>query len=184
MRGQKIWAPPDDPSSLAALRSLNLVPVLKPMSDVYTSLQTGNIDVVPFSPIGALVLQLHTEVDYLTELPMIYTVGLMAIQKKAFEKLVPDDQQIVRDVMGRLYARYDKKNLADNVAAKAAVIKSGVTLIVPDAEDTAEIRRIVLKSNRELAEQGEYSIELYDEMLGYVEQYRSEKAGAVVVGQK
>lgn len=176
MRGKKIWAPPGDPAGLAALRALDLVPVLKPMSDVYTSLQTGNIDVVPFSPIGALVLQLHTEVDYLTDLPMVYTVGLMVVQKQAFGKLAPADQQIVRDVMGRLYSQYDTKNVADNIAAKAAVIKSGVELIVPDAQDAADIRRIVLQSNRELGRKGEFSLQLYEEMLAHIAEYRSGQA--------
>jgi TRAP-type C4-dicarboxylate transport system substrate-binding protein len=172
MRGLKIWAPPGDPSSLAALRSLDLVPVLKPMGDIYTSLQTGNINVVPFSAIGALVLQLHTEVDYLTDLPLVYTAGIMAIQKKAFAKLPADDQQIVREVIGDLYRRYDEKNLVDDADAKEALINSGVQKIVPSAEDLAEISRIVLRSNLVLAEQGEYSLDLYTQMLDYVAEYR------------
>lgn len=186
MRGQKIWAPPGDPASLAALRSLDLVPVLKPMGDVYTSLQTGNIDVVPFSPIGALVLQLHTEDDYLTDLPMVYTVGLMAIDKRYFARISPEDQQVFRDVMSRLYARYDEKNLIDNAEAKQAVVRSGVEMIMPDPAETAEIREIVLASNRKLAEQGEFSVELYEQMLGYAARYRAdnEASTAVAAGQQ
>lgn len=183
MRGQKIWAPPGDPVSLEALKSLDLVPVLKPMGDVYTSLQTGNIDVVPFSPIGALVLQLHTEVDYLTDLPMVYTVGLMAIDKNVFDDLSADDQQVVREVMGELYRHYDAQNLIDNANAKQAVIDSGVKLIVPDAAELSEIRKVVLESNHKLAEKGEFSLNLYEQMLGYIDQYRSEHDSAQASAQ-
>ncbi|MDX1500291.1 MAG: TRAP transporter substrate-binding protein DctP [Woeseiaceae bacterium] len=185
MRGKKIWAPPGDPAGLAALRALDLVPVLKPMGDVYTSLQTGNIDVVPFSPIGALVLQLHTEIDYLTDLPMVYTVGLLALSERAFSRLDAADQATVREVMEGLYAKYDAKNVVDNAEAKDAVIRSGVERIVPDARETAEIRRIVLDSNRRLAERGEFSLELYERMLGLVAEYRASTAsGNVAAGRE
>jgi hypothetical protein len=46
-----------------------------------TGLQTGLNDIVGISPIGALVLQWHTKIKYITELPLVYTLGFMAIQK-------------------------------------------------------------------------------------------------------
>lgn len=173
LKNKKVWVPQGDGVSESALKALGLNPAPLALSDVYTGLQTGLIDIVPGSAIGALVLQWHTAVDYLTELPLVYTVALTAIEKKAFEKLQPGDQEIVTEVMTRLYAEYDAKSAADDAAATQALLNAGVERIVPNDEEAAEIRRIVLESNREMAEQGEFSIELYDEMLSAIDCYRN-----------
>ena len=52
------------------MEALSLTPVTLPLTDVLTGLQTGLIDIVAMSPIGALVLQWHTKVKYITELPL------------------------------------------------------------------------------------------------------------------
>src|SRR5210317_583017 len=99
LRGKKVWIPEGDDISRRAMEAMSLSPVTLPLTDVLTGLQTGLIDIVAMSPIGALVLQWHTKIKYITELPLVYTLGFMAIQKKAFDKLSVDDQQVVREVM-------------------------------------------------------------------------------------
>jgi TRAP-type C4-dicarboxylate transport system substrate-binding protein len=173
LKDKKVWVPQGDEISESALKALGLNPAPLPLADVYTGLQTGLIDIVPGSAIGALVLQWHTAVDYLTDLPLLYTVALTAIDKRAFEKLQPGDQEIVREVMTRLYAEYDSRSADDDAAATQALLNAGVERIVPDAEEAAKIRGIVLESNRKLAEQGEFSIEMYGEMLAVLECYRA-----------
>lgn len=193
LKNKKVWVPQGDPVSEAALKALGLNPAPLPLSDVFTGLQTRLIEIVPGSPIGALVLQWHTKVDYMTDLPLLYTAGLTAIDNRAFKKLQPGDQAIVREVMTRLYKEYDAKSAIDDVEAKKALINAGVERVVPNAIEAAEIRRIVLESNRTQGELGEFSLDLYDEMLGLVDEYRvlqaraeadeEDDAAAVVAGQ-
>lgn len=178
LKNKKVWVPQGDPVSEAALKALGLNPAPLPLSDVFTGLQTRLIEIVPGSPVGALVLQWHTKVDYMTDLPLLYTAGLTAIDNRAFKKLKSGDQAIVREVMTRLYKQYDEKSAIDNVEAKQALINAGVERIVPNAEQAAEIRRIVLKSNRRQGELGAFSLDLYDEMLSLVAEYREQKARA------
>ena len=78
LKGKKIWVPEGDLVSRQSMASLKLSPVTLPLTDVLTGLQTGLIDIVAMSPIGALVLQWHTKVKYITELPLVYTLGFMA----------------------------------------------------------------------------------------------------------
>ena len=40
-------------------------------------------------------------------------------------------------------------------------------------EEVAEIATILRQSNRNMAEQGEYSLDLYDAMMQYVQEYRT-----------
>ena len=125
------------------------------------------------SPIGALVLQWHTKVSYVTDLPLVYTMGFMAVSKRAFNKLSPADQQVVREVMDSLYAKFDEKNLVDNKDALQALLNAGVELVQPAEGEKARIREVLARSNRSMAVEGDFSLDLYDRMMQYVEEYRS-----------
>ena len=176
LRGKRVWVPEGDRISYASMEALDIAPVTLPLTDVLTGLQTGLIDIVAISPIGALVLQWHTKVQYMTELPLAYTLGFMAIDKKAFSKLSSNDQKIVRDVMSRTYANFDEQNLVDNREARETLLKQKIELVEFDADEIVDIREKVATSNRELGEAGRFSLTLYDEMLDYVDEYRQLQA--------
>ncbi len=176
MKGKRVWVPEGDMISYASMEALSLAPVTLPVTDVLTGLQTGLIDVVAMSPIGALVLQWHTKIKYVSELPLAYTLGFMAVDKKAFKKLSEADQAIVQDVMRATYENFNVQNLVDNRAARDSLLsaKTGIKTIEFDRAEFEAVREVLLASNRELAKQGEFSLELYDEMLEHIEDYRSQ----------
>ena len=178
LRGKRVWVPEGDNISYASMEALSLAPVTLPLTDVLTGLQTGLIDIVAISPIGALVLQWHTKVKYVTELPLVYTLGFMAIDKRAFSKLSAADQAIVRDVMERTYKDFNRINLIDNAEARDAMLNRGIESVAFDTGEVARIRELMLESNRKLGEKGVFSLELYDEMMDFVRQYRRDNAQA------
>lgn len=178
MKGKRVWVPEGDTISYATMEALSLSPVTLPLTDVLTGLQTGLIDIVAMSPVGAVVLQWHTKVKFVTDMPLVYTMGFMAIDKKAYGKIDAADQEIVREVMTRTYAELDKVSLSDNVEAMKALLNTGIESVELDPEEAAEIRNVLSRSNRDMAEEGEYSLELYNEMLQLVEEYRNGKAAA------
>ncbi len=172
MKGKRVWVPEGDIISYSTMQALSLSPVTLPLTDVLTGLQTGLIDIVAMSPVGALVLQWHTKVKFITDMPLVYTMGFMAIDKRAFKKIGVADQQVVREVMTRTYANLDEASLSDNVEAMQALLNTGIESVELDPEEASEIRSILSRSNRAMAEQGEYSLDLYNEMLQFVEEYR------------
>ncbi len=172
MRGQRVWVPEGDTISYAAMEALNLSPVTLPLTDVLTGLQTGLIDIVMMSPIGALVLQWHTRVKYVTEMPLVYTLGFMAIDKRAFDRLSDEDQAIVRDVMTRTYQNFDRVNLIENREARDALLNQGIESVAFDASELDRIRGVLEATTRELGEEGGFTMALYDEMLGHIDEYR------------
>lgn len=174
LKGKKVWIPEGDTISRQAMEALSLSPVTLPLTDVLTGLQTGLIDIVGMSPIGALVLQWHTKIKYISDLPLMYTLGFMAVDKRAFNKLSADDQAIVREVMGKIYQNFDKQNLVDNRGARDAMLNTGIETISFELSEYQKVRDILMAKNAELGEQGEFSKELFDEMLKYVTEYRSE----------
>ena len=179
LKGKKVWIPEGDIISRQAMEALSLTPVTLPLTDVLTGLQTGLIDIVGMSPIGALVLQWHTKIKYISELPLLYTLGFMAVDKRAFYKLSGEDQAIVREVMGRIYHSFDKSNLADNLGARDAMLNTGIETVPFVRSDYQKLREAMMELNEDLAEKGLFSKELYEEMLTYIDEYRSEQqAGA------
>ncbi len=174
LKGKKVWIPEGDDISRRAMEAMSLSPVTLPLTDVLTGLQTGLIDIVAMSPIGALVLQWHTKVKYITELPLVYTLGFMAVDKRAFGKLSEDDQAIVREVMGRTYENFDKANLVDNRGARDALLNTGIQTVPVSPEEYEKVRAALMKLNVDLAGQGHFEKALFDEMLTYVSEYRSE----------
>lgn len=178
LKGKRVWVPEGDMISYASMEALSLSPVTLPLTDVLTGLQTGLIDIVAMSPIGALVLQWHTKIKYMTELPLVYTLGFMAIDKKAFAKLSDGDQEIVRDVMTRTYEKFDRANLVDNRGARDALLNTGIKTVPFDDAELARIRAVLQRSNREIGERGVFTLAVYEEMLGYVNDYRKNVASA------
>jgi TRAP-type C4-dicarboxylate transport system substrate-binding protein len=185
MRSKRVWVPEGDAISYASMEALSLSPVTLPLTDVLTGLQTGLIDIVGVSPIGALVLQWHTKVKYMTELPLSYTIGFMAIDKKAFMKLSFADQAAMREVLSEMYVNFDRQNLIDNQAARETLLKQKIEVVEFGAEDEASLRKSMLDLNRRLAKSGTFSLELYNEMMSYVQEYRATQPGkaAFAVGR-
>ncbi|HNP64003.1 MAG TPA: TRAP transporter substrate-binding protein DctP [Woeseiaceae bacterium] len=172
LKGKRVWVPEGDPISYASMEALSLNPVTLPLTDVLTGLQTGLIDIVAIPPMVALIMQWHTKVKFVTQVPLVYTLGFMAIDKKSFDKISEGDQAIVRKVMTATYKNFNEVNLEDNKEAFDALIKSGIKEVTFDPEEFVKVRELLLESNLRQGEKGAFSLDLYKEMLGYIDDYR------------
>jgi TRAP-type C4-dicarboxylate transport system substrate-binding protein len=173
LKGKKVWLPEGDRISYMAMKRLQLSPVSLPITDVLTGLQTGLIDIVAIPPVVALALQWHTKVKYVTRMPVLYAMGFMAIQERAFEKLADGDQAIVRDVMTRIYDEVDAASQDDTENAIDALLSVGLEDIRPEPGEFEKIRRTMLETNRDMAERGMFSVELLDELQAHLQEYRN-----------
>jgi TRAP-type C4-dicarboxylate transport system substrate-binding protein len=172
LKGKKVWLPEGDLISYEAMKSLQLSPVSLPMTDVLTGLQTGLIDMVAIPPVVALALQWHTKVKYVTQLPVLYAMGFMAISDRTFSKLSMDDQKTVRDVMGRIYAEVNAASAKETANAIDALLNIGLQDVKPRDGEFEKIGEIMLETNREMANKGMFSGELLDELRKHLRDYR------------
>jgi TRAP-type C4-dicarboxylate transport system substrate-binding protein len=178
LRGQKIWVPDGDRSSFLTMQALDLSPVVLPITDVLTGLETGLIDIVATPPVGAVVLQWYTKTRYITSLPLSYTMGLMAIDRRALRDVSPEDQAALREVMTALYRRLDRQNVQDNLKAEEALRSNGLRFVVPEAEEVPRWRNAVAGATERLATEGVVSPELLKQVRALVQEYRTRAAGA------
>jgi len=173
LKGQKVWTPEGDQVSYAALRALGVAPVTMPITDVMTGLQTDLLDSVTVPPVGAVVFQWHTKLNYITELPVAYVYAAMLIDKRAFLKISPDDQAVVREVMEGIYRKFDQNGIKDNKGAMQALIEGGMEMIPTDASQVDQWRSKVVNSHRKLGREGVFDIELLEQMQELLAAYRA-----------
>ena len=178
LRKQKVWIPDHDPTISEAMHAFGIKSISLPLADVRASLQTGLIDTVAISPIGAIVLQWHTQVKYLTELPLIYVFGLLAVDQKAFSKISTEDQNIVRRTMGRVFREIDRQNRSANIEALSVLRNSGIKFVQPDIRDENNWLEIAAGLTQRLVDSGLISkkmVNVLDENLDAFRARRSEK---------
>lgn len=175
LRKQRVWIPDNDRQSEEAMKVFQVTPVPLSLADVLPSLQTGIIDTVASSPIATVALQWHTQVKYLTELPLSYFVGTLAIDKKVFAKIAPADQAVIRDVMTRVFRDIDQQNRKDNVAAYAALLKQGIKPVKPSAQELAEWERFGEQATAQMEKDGIVGAQVSAQLNGYLTAARAGK---------
>jgi len=173
LRGKKMWVPEGDQITYTSMEAMNLSPVVLPISDVLTGLQTGLVEYIATPSAAALLLQWYTKVKYVTDLPIAYTMGVMAIDRKAFSKMSEADQAVFREVMTATYKKFDQFNRADNESADKALAANGIERIAPDPAAIPVWREQVGESNREIWSSGDYTPDLLSRVEAMLDDYRA-----------
>lgn len=142
----KIWVPEGDTMSQIAFKTVGVSPIPLPLPDVLTALQTGLVDTVAASPIGAIALQWHTRVKYVTDTPLMYLYGVLIIKRKVFERLRPEDQAVLREVLEAAFRRLNHINREENAQARQALMEQGIRFVAPAAEEQARWYDLVTRA--------------------------------------
>ncbi|MEA3291389.1 MAG: TRAP transporter substrate-binding protein DctP [Pseudomonadota bacterium] len=171
LKSHKVWMPEGDRLTEALFKRMGVPPIPLSLADVYTGLQTGLIDTVESIPTGALAFQWHTRIGAVTEVPLSYLVGGLVVEKKRFEKLKPEDQKVVREVMDRIFARMDDINRADNEKAMAALGKQGIQFVKPSPAEVERWKGLAEETIKASAANIVNS-EIYRKMLKMLEEKR------------
>lgn len=172
MKRKKVWVPEGDQISFLAMEAMGLSPVVLPVTDVLTGLQTGLIEMTFASPVAALVLQWQTRVKFRTDLPVSYSYGIFAIEKGAFNALTPDDQKVVREVMTRVMGGLDHTARDDNKRAAEVLASSGVQTVSVNAADVEGWRRTVEGLYPQIRERPDVDKPMFDELSVVLADYR------------
>ncbi len=173
MRRRKVWVPEGDQINFTAMQSLGLSPVVLPVTDVLTGLQTGLLDIVAASPSVALVLQWHTKVDYLTDLPVLYSMGVFAIDEHAWMRVDEPDRKTAAAILTKTMHGLDAAARDDNRNALTVLRKAGVKIVHVDPDALAELRREVVAIYPELEKRPEVNAPLFEQERDLLRKYRA-----------
>jgi TRAP-type transport system periplasmic protein len=176
MRGLKIWIPEGDEVNAQMFKALGISPIPLPLTDVMTGLQTGLIDTIASSPAGAIGLQWHSQVKYLTEVPLAYLYATLVIQEKALQRLTEGDRQILSETLHATFAALNQQNRKDNVQALQALQRQGITFVQPSLAQQQEWEKHANEVLNRLASQGIFSAEMLSQMQSLVHRQRTSGA--------
>lgn len=177
LSNKKIWVPEGDVISFTALESMQLSPVILPVADVMTGLQTGLIDVIVTPPVGALLLQWYTKVGYVNPMPVAYTLGILGIAERAWKRVTPEDQAVIREVMTATYERLDSINRQDNSEAYEALLANGIKPVESNADDIPYWVSVAEETNTRIWEDKASDKSLYAEMQALLAEFRAGQSG-------
>lgn len=151
MKGLKMWMWEGDPLAGALLKAFNLAPYPLSITDVLMALQTGMIDTVYVSPLGAISLQWFTKVRYMISLPMAVSAGAVTISRKKFNKLSPKNREILKEVASRFLKKLTRLSREDNQKSIEAMKKNGLKIIdISDPAKINEFRKVGESTRKEL----------------------------------
>ena len=176
LKRRKVWIPDNDHISQDSIKVFGITPVPLPISDVRTSLQTGLIDTIGTSPVGAVVLQWYNQIKYVMNIPLIYLHAVMAIDKNQFLKIDEADRRIITRVMTAALNEIDTQNRKDDVDAIETLKSRGITFTTPSEKDLNEWYGIAGLASQEMVKSGVLSQEIIDQLNTHLDAFHSKKS--------
>lgn len=176
VRSQKVWVPEGDIISQTTFENGQVEPISLPVSDVYTSLQTGLIDTVAVNATSAIALQWHTKLSYATDFPLAFIFGMLVVDERAFSKIDAADQAVVKRIMAATFRAMDVQNEKDEQGARAALAQNGMQFVELTEEDKLAWRKMAQDSIDTLREKSVYPADLYNQLKQSLENKRQAAA--------
>lgn len=170
----RVWIPENDPLSRRTLERIGASAVPLSLADVYTALQTGTINTFANTMSGAIILQWHTRAKYMLDLPVLMTAGVMAVDRKAFERISPEHRAVWLTVFGEALREQEAQTVDENRNAREALVGQGIEIVEPDPEDVREWQRISNQVLDEMLASGEFEVPGIERLRERLEEIRSQ----------
>jgi len=175
LKNQKIWIPDNDQASKLAIKAFGINPIPLSLVNVKASMQTGVINTVATSPVGAIILQWHTQVKYLTNMPFVYLYATLAVNKKAFLRISKEDRTIVKKEMTKVFNEIGDQNNLDDKKALATLQNRGIKFVLPPEQAIKDWQKKAQKSSEALLNSRLLTQDAVNRLDKYLKDYRSTK---------
>ena len=173
IRDSKVWIPEGDELVQQTYDTMGINPIALPISDVFTGLQTGLIETISATSTGAIAFQWHSKLSYMVDTPVLYVIGVLAVNKKAFDKIKPADQQVVLTEMEQVFKALDQMNRKDNINATQALANQDIQVITPTAEEVASWQAYSDQSIQHMIDKGKIDQAIVTQIQGLLSEYRN-----------
>ncbi len=139
----RIWMWEGDPVAEVTFKEFEVNPIPLSVTDVLTSLQTGLINTVYTSPLACIVLQWFTKLKYVSDIPLTNSMGAVLISKRAFDKIKPEYQQIVKQKGYEYFRKLTEISRKDNATSLQKMKAQGMqTLHLSTPENLKKFQKI------------------------------------------
>ncbi len=101
--------------------------------EVDPALTSGKIDACLNSPLGAIALQWHTKVKYMSARPLVFAIGATVMSLEAVKKISVDDRKVIDDIAKGSQKKARAVIRKANDDAKKTLVRKGIQIVdVPD----------------------------------------------------
>lgn len=182
LRKQKTWVPNSHRIAVHAFEASKISPIPLPLRDVLMGLQTGMINAVAGTPTGALALQWHTKIRYVTDLPLSYIYGVFVLNEKSFNKISRKDQKIVTEIMQQVVIDIDKQSRQDNLNAIAALKNQGIEFVKVEDDALIELKNVMEAANQKIIKDSGLSENLVRQLNSYLSDFAAKTIQVIDAG--
>lgn len=173
LHDKKAWMWEGDPLVQETYKHLGVTPLPMSVTDVLLSLQTGMLDTVYSSPVGALALQWFTKVNYMSKLSMANATGAVLMTKRQFRKLPDAQQQALREISKKHLKKLVQQVQKDNDKAIEVMRKNGLKVApAPSDAERQKFFEVGEKVRKGLVGKL-FEQKLLDMVLGHLNEIRS-----------
>ncbi len=113
---------------------------------------------------AALTLQWYSRVNHVTDMPLLYTFGLLGIHQKYFKRLSAEDQKVVHQVLESTFDTLDSESRKENLSAFEAIQQQGLEVVAPTDAQFQEWKQYADRATAELVEEGEITQGMLDRL--------------------
>lgn len=172
LKKTKAWMWEGDPLVQEAYAVLNIKPFPLSITDVLMSLQTGMLDTVYTSPIGALALQWFSKVSYMSQVRMGNSTGAVLMTKEQFEKIPQEHRKKVAEISRKVLKDLVRKTQDENTRSIEAMLKSGLKqAAMPSAPELEKFQQAGAAIRKNLTGKL-YSQELLNKVLSHLKEVK------------
>lgn len=180
LKQRRIWLWQGDPLGEAFFKAGDLSPIPLSIIDVYPQLSTshGVVDTVYISPFGALAMQWHSKVKYVTNIPMTNAIAGLVVSRRFFDALPADLQSLLRRTGKETGRRIIEITRRDNEKSIELLKQSGLKFMWNwEDVDHKEVYDLRDRAARHLADTRYIPYEYFERTRKLLEQYRKEHGG-------
>ena len=145
-----VFRSPGAPIWMESVRSLGVSPIAMPKGEVYSALQTKNIDGVDDTYTSAHSQSVYEVVKYISETQHILLMNFSICSAEWFNGLPPEYQKIVKDEADAAGMRVSKEIQSINEEAKKKIAASGVQIIPHSEIDVKAFKESGIKAYEKL----------------------------------
>ena len=168
----KMWARTSDKIALEFYKNAEIATVPREVTQVLSSLYSGQLNTLTASPYVTVALQWHDKFKYMTNLPVNVGVGATVITKEKFDQLSPDQQKVLREVADTYQGELIRNIRKDNERALEALQKKAGIQVVEFEDDAREAWDAIAAETHKALVGEIYSQEFLDKINALLQEYR------------
>jgi len=139
----RVWAWSGDPIARETFSAMGANPIPLAVTDVTTSLNTGMIDTVYASLLGAVALQWDLYVKTMTSLPLAHSTGALLVSTTLTDKMPPELLELLKEESRRTMEELTAQLREQTKEFMEILEKRGIRVLpMPDEEDLMGFYRV------------------------------------------